>query len=520
MNTAITETTTPTEPTEPEITEPAEKNVSITGVREWLYRPNNNDWYIILNTDIADIINLRSDIATITSIKSSGLETDSLKVTNDTEFNNDVTIKGGITISGEDKNGNSIIVHGNLKLYNTADPNYGNIYGNGMNLRDGETHIIESNIDIANSQITISTQENSFTNGQDIIISGAKTTIYGGDIELRGRPNPSTHEYHGGAVKAETLEASGNVKTMNLDASGYIRSSTIRTSDLISSDIIVSNDLEVVHEIKSPVIQVPNKNSYVPYVNINEDGITLSDNKNIEMYGGTVYAKSIETQRNNTSIIGGDLKVYGTSFEMDDDEAIMSIGKTNVIITAKPNDGSDTMVKVSGDIECKNIKASSYDVSNFNTYDVNAYNNIYVGFSNPNDIQKSPVKITTRYSSIIDDDSLAHNDRIGEIESTHIIARKIMSSREVHVSSNLVLNGGAEFKGTRLDRSSNLKPIWAYVGNNKNPTPFFMNIEPSSNGIHEVKFYDLTKWEIKQTGNENYIAPNLFGVYPSATMLQ
>ena len=47
------ETTEP-EVTEPEITEPEVKNVSITGIRESMYRPNNNDWYIILNTNIAD----------------------------------------------------------------------------------------------------------------------------------------------------------------------------------------------------------------------------------------------------------------------------------------------------------------------------------------------------------------------------------------------------------------------------------------------------------------------------------
>ena len=50
------ETTEP-ETTEPETTapvEPEEKTVSITGIRESMYRPNNSDWYIILNTDIAD----------------------------------------------------------------------------------------------------------------------------------------------------------------------------------------------------------------------------------------------------------------------------------------------------------------------------------------------------------------------------------------------------------------------------------------------------------------------------------
>ena len=50
------ETTEP-ETTEPETTAPVEpeaKTVSITGIRESMYRPNNSDWYIILNTDIAD----------------------------------------------------------------------------------------------------------------------------------------------------------------------------------------------------------------------------------------------------------------------------------------------------------------------------------------------------------------------------------------------------------------------------------------------------------------------------------
>ena len=52
-------TTEPTEPepsvpesTEPE--EPEDKTVSITGIRESMYRPGNSDWYIILNTNIAD----------------------------------------------------------------------------------------------------------------------------------------------------------------------------------------------------------------------------------------------------------------------------------------------------------------------------------------------------------------------------------------------------------------------------------------------------------------------------------
>ena len=45
--TLTTETTEP-EVTEPEITEPTEpevKAISITGIREAMYRPNNNDWY-------------------------------------------------------------------------------------------------------------------------------------------------------------------------------------------------------------------------------------------------------------------------------------------------------------------------------------------------------------------------------------------------------------------------------------------------------------------------------------------
>jgi hypothetical protein len=45
------------EVTEPETTtptEPAGKTLSVTGIREGLYRTNNNDWYIIVNTDIAD----------------------------------------------------------------------------------------------------------------------------------------------------------------------------------------------------------------------------------------------------------------------------------------------------------------------------------------------------------------------------------------------------------------------------------------------------------------------------------
>ena len=44
----------PTEPTEPEITQPDGKTVSITGIRQSMYRPGNHDWYIILNTNIAD----------------------------------------------------------------------------------------------------------------------------------------------------------------------------------------------------------------------------------------------------------------------------------------------------------------------------------------------------------------------------------------------------------------------------------------------------------------------------------
>jgi len=51
--TLTTETTEP-EVTEPEITEPEVKNVSITGIRESMYRPGNNDWYIILNTNTPD----------------------------------------------------------------------------------------------------------------------------------------------------------------------------------------------------------------------------------------------------------------------------------------------------------------------------------------------------------------------------------------------------------------------------------------------------------------------------------
>ena len=42
------------ETTEPEVTEPTEKTVSITGIREFMYRPSNNDWYIIFNTNLAD----------------------------------------------------------------------------------------------------------------------------------------------------------------------------------------------------------------------------------------------------------------------------------------------------------------------------------------------------------------------------------------------------------------------------------------------------------------------------------
>ena len=38
-----------TEPTEPE-----GKHIGITGIREGMYRPGNSDWYIIVNTDIAD----------------------------------------------------------------------------------------------------------------------------------------------------------------------------------------------------------------------------------------------------------------------------------------------------------------------------------------------------------------------------------------------------------------------------------------------------------------------------------
>ena len=43
-----------TEATEPEVTEPEEKTVSITGIQASMYRPGNSDWYIIVNTDIAD----------------------------------------------------------------------------------------------------------------------------------------------------------------------------------------------------------------------------------------------------------------------------------------------------------------------------------------------------------------------------------------------------------------------------------------------------------------------------------
>ena len=51
--TLTTETTEP-EVTEPEVTEPAGNTVSITGIRQSMYRPGNNDWYIILNTNIPD----------------------------------------------------------------------------------------------------------------------------------------------------------------------------------------------------------------------------------------------------------------------------------------------------------------------------------------------------------------------------------------------------------------------------------------------------------------------------------
>ena len=50
----LTAEITEPEATEPEVTEPVGKTVSITGIREGLYRTNNNDWYIILNTNIAD----------------------------------------------------------------------------------------------------------------------------------------------------------------------------------------------------------------------------------------------------------------------------------------------------------------------------------------------------------------------------------------------------------------------------------------------------------------------------------
>ena len=54
--TLTTETTEP-EVTEPEITEPTEpevKAISITEIRESVYRAGNNDWYIVLNTDVTD----------------------------------------------------------------------------------------------------------------------------------------------------------------------------------------------------------------------------------------------------------------------------------------------------------------------------------------------------------------------------------------------------------------------------------------------------------------------------------
>ena len=50
----LTAETTEPETTEPEVTEPAGNTVSITGIRQSMYRPGNNDWYIILNTNIAD----------------------------------------------------------------------------------------------------------------------------------------------------------------------------------------------------------------------------------------------------------------------------------------------------------------------------------------------------------------------------------------------------------------------------------------------------------------------------------
>ena len=50
----ITAEITEPETTEPELPAPDEKTVNITGIREALYRTNNNDWYIIVNTDIAD----------------------------------------------------------------------------------------------------------------------------------------------------------------------------------------------------------------------------------------------------------------------------------------------------------------------------------------------------------------------------------------------------------------------------------------------------------------------------------
>ncbi len=50
----LTAEITEPETTEPEVTEPAGNTVSITGIRQSMYRPGNNDWYIILNTNIPD----------------------------------------------------------------------------------------------------------------------------------------------------------------------------------------------------------------------------------------------------------------------------------------------------------------------------------------------------------------------------------------------------------------------------------------------------------------------------------
>ena len=49
----LTAEVTEPEPTEPEPIEPEGKAVSITGIRQGVYRPGNNDWYIIVDTNIA-----------------------------------------------------------------------------------------------------------------------------------------------------------------------------------------------------------------------------------------------------------------------------------------------------------------------------------------------------------------------------------------------------------------------------------------------------------------------------------